>query len=121
MLPGRSPPPAGILKAGKKERDPMSTKHYATGITANPAALGQGLYDMMRAHPDGACLRFGMLVAGIMESFDRNLAEKIPDGELTHLPSHSDVGDGKAVRAKITHDVTVEVLRIATADGWCIA
>lgn len=85
----------------------MDAKKYqgSTGIyTVGVDGIAAGLLEMIWQHPDRGCLVVGMLPADIMECFETNLAAKIPDAQVCRA---------------ITRDVTVAILKAATAAGVC--
>ena len=81
-------------------------------------AISTGILEMIDDHPDGACLRLGMLPAGIMESFERNLQAKIP---AFYIWEGREYLDGAEIREDINHAVVCAVLRKASASGKCLA
>lgn len=85
------------------------------GITIDVEKLASGLLEMIDDHPDGACMSLGMFPADIMTVFDRQLARKVPD----HYVYDGCEFDGKETRRKITHMITVEILKQATESGVC--
>lgn len=95
-------------------------KTYGPGITVDVDAIARGLFELCKEHPDGACLRFGMLPAQVMESFERNLKPKIPD-----LYFHTDnvLGEinGKRIRQAVVNDVAARIIGLATESGICEA
>lgn len=80
--------------------------------------LASGLYQMIKEHPDGACLRLGMFPNQIMECLDKALADVIPDAYIDR--ETLDEVDGRQIRQDITHDVCCKILELATNEGFCI-
>lgn len=85
------------------------------GFTVDIEAVAAGLYQMCREHKNGGCMALGMLPAEIMDSFERMLAEKIPDRFFVN----GERIDGKKLRAEAVHAITVAILKRATNDGVC--
>lgn len=91
------------------------------GLNINIEAIAAGLLNLIREHPHGGCLVFGMLPADLMESLDQGLKDKIPD--CYHWSDEADSGiveDGQAIRAEVTHAITCRVLTLASEAGECI-
>ena len=77
-------------------------------IKVNTEKLAAGILEMIEEHPDSACLSLGMLPSEVMECFEKNLTLELP-GE-----KH------KETRREIVHNVTCEILKLATQKGICI-
>lgn len=91
-----------------------SYKHL--GIDCDVVKLSAGMYELMKDRPR---LRYGMLPAEMMESFEQGLKVKIPDRFYSRTAGEL-VEYGKKIREEIEHEVCCEILRLATEEGICI-
>jgi hypothetical protein len=83
------------------------------GIKVDVDKIAAGLVEMIKEHRHGACFRLGMLPAGLMECFEKDLVRKIPDHFYNKNGATIDervVFEGAAIRRQIVHDVTVKML-----------
>lgn len=95
-------------------------KNYESiGFKINVQALAAGIYEMIKKHPDGACMTMGMFPAGIMESFEKGLKDKIPDTFYSKVAGEV-INWGKDIRKDITHQVCTEILALACRERVCI-
>lgn len=74
-------------------------------VHADVDKLAGGMLELIQTHPDAQCLTLGMLPAGLMESFETQMADRVPDA---------------AACKDITHAVTVRILQLATKRGLCL-
>lgn len=88
------------------------------GINVNVDKIALGMYVMIKEHPDGDCLRFGMFPAVLMECLEKALAARIPDSFLDR--ESLTAIDGKEIRQEIEHAVCCKILSLATAEGYCV-
>ena len=88
-------------------------------FTVDVDNLATGLWKMIQAHPDSACMTLGMLPADIMDIFDRGLKEKIPNEYVTAGPGigWQEHNDGAQIRSNIHREVTCAILRMAREAG----
>lgn len=88
------------------------------GLTINTDKIAEGLYEMIKEHPDGACMRLGMFPALIMTCLEDALKSRIPDSYLDH--ETLEAIDGKAIRQEVEHEICCKILSLATDEGFCI-
>ena len=88
-------------------------------FTVDVDNLATGLWEMIQAHPDSACMTLGMFPADIMDIFDRGLKEKIPNEYVTGCGTgnRKEHHDGEQIRSNIHREVTCAILRIAREAG----
>jgi hypothetical protein len=88
------------------------------GITVDVEKIAVGMYAMIKEHPDGVCLRYGMFPAVLMECLENSLKGKIPDSYLDR--ETLEAVNGKHLRQEIEHDVCCQILTLASDEGYCI-
>ncbi len=99
---------------------------YGPGIKVDVDRLALGLFRLMLDHRDGSCMTVGMLVAEIMDSFDRGLGEKLSAEAVgnSHIanglvvPINAD-DTAARIRRAVSRDVAARVIGIATEKGIC--
>lgn len=92
-------------------------------FTIDVDALAAGILAIIEEHPHGGCLALGMLPADVMAALEAGLEEKIPD--CFHDSAAENIDDrirtdGAEMRRKISHEVTVSILRQASEQGKCV-
>lgn len=98
----------------------MKTKKWQDfyGINVCVEDIADTLYEMIKEHPDGACLRLGMFPAQIMECFTNGLKERIPENYI--IAGTTETARGKDTIQEIEHAVCCKILELATNEGYCI-
>ena len=88
-------------------------------FTVNTEKLAAGLWEIIQAHPDGACMTLGMFPADVMDVFDRGLKEKIPNEYVTGCGTgnRKEHNDGEQIRSNIHREVSCAILCMAREAG----
>lgn len=88
------------------------------GFTIDTKSIAYELYQLMREDQiEGPALIVGMLSARVMNAFNTRLEHAIPD---CYLCKEGVIDNGKALRQRITHEITCRILTLAADDKYCI-
>lgn len=84
--------------------------------------LADGIYELIKEHPDGRCLSLGMLPADLMITFEKMLENKIPDEFIlpsSKLKNLDDmvIYDGCRIRRGIINEMNKRILDRAEKEG----
>jgi hypothetical protein len=86
------------------------------GFKIDEDKIAAGLWEMIKEHPDFACVRLGMLPAEIMNSLEREFEERIPDIYFVSGDPLFTI-KGEQYRHKVLHSITCKILNLADAAG----
>lgn len=91
-------------------------------IEINIDKLADGVYELIKEHPDGRCLSLGMLPADLMITFERMLKDKIPDEFILSSKKLKSIDemvihDGSRMRKGIMNEISKRILDRAEKEG----
>lgn len=91
------------------------------GLKVDIEKLSKGFYNLIKEHPDGACLRLGMFPHDIMNFLEKGIKAKLHNSDsytLIAYPEHT--YKTKETIEAVVHDVCCKILQLATDEGYCI-